>query len=232
MKEKSILLASVFGMLIIASATYAATINVTPATTIDQLCKSLGYTLSSTPPPTTPPPTPPPPTPPPNGNEVVRTSVYITGFGYPDNTPPNSDAICCGVLHGSHAGGTGTYTDPITVAVGHVISGGKDTLDFPAGTRFYIPNLRRYFMVEDACGDGNTPQNGPCHNLSQADAGATLWLDVWVGGVGASSGPVISCEDAITALHTVIQNPNSTHPVVVGPVYNGACSQQYGEVIQ
>lgn len=172
-------------------------------------------------------PPPPTPVPTPSAGEIIHLNTYTTGYGYPDNTPANSAAISNPVLH-TVAGGTGTFADPITVAVGHVISGGKDTIDFPAGRKFYVPNLRRYFIVEDTCGDGSTPQNGPCHNVATADKGATLWLDLWVGGVGQGKSGTIACEDAITALHTVIENPIATYPVVAGQVYSGTCSQQFG----
>lgn len=156
----------------------------------------------------------------------IRFTAYTTGYGYPDNTPKNSADICCKAIHSS-AGGTGTYADPITLAVGHSISGGKDTLDYPVGTRFYIPTLRRYFIVEDACGDGNSPQSGPCHTGYSGHP----WLDLWVGGVGFGATGTISCEEVITDLHLVIENPVSTYPVLSGQVYNGSCSQQFGDVI-
>lgn len=165
--------------------------------------------------------------PPPSTGEIIHKNVYNTGYGWPDNTPAGGD-ISNGVIHTS-AGGTGTYADPITVAVGHSIIGGKDILDFAAGTKFYSYNLKRYFIVEDTCGDGNSPQNGACHSLQQAPAGATLWLDVWVGGQGLSKAGTLACEDAITALHTFVENPVSTYPVQTGPIYNGACSTQFGD---
>lgn len=166
----------------------------------------------------------------PTAGEVVLTNVYTTGYGYPDNTPKNSAAISNPVLHQS-AGGTGTFADPITVAVGHSITGSTDTLDYPAGTKFYIPNLRRYFIVEDTCGDGSKPQNGACHNVSSAPSGTTVWLDLWVGGVGTTANGTIACENAITDLHTVIKNPASNYAVVAGQVYNGTCSAQFGNSV-
>lgn len=173
----------------------------------------------------------PPPVVPPTAGEILIANTYTTGYGYPDNTPKNSAAIALPVLH-TTAGGTGTFADPITIAVGHVISGGKDTPDFPAGTKFYIPNVRAYFIVEDLCGDGNTPQNGPCHNLTakndSAPAGAKLWLDMWVGGVGQTSKGTIACEEQLTDLHTVIENPAPNYAVVAGQLYTGTCRTQFG----
>lgn len=168
--------------------------------------------VSPSKPATTPPPA---PAPVPSGSEVLLTA-YTTGYGYPDNTPAGN-AISDGVIH-IGAGGTGTYQDPITLAVGHSITNGKDTLDYPRGTRFYVPALQRYFIVEDTCGDGNTPQNGPCHTGYQGH----VWLDLWVGGTSATKSATLACEDTITKVQSVILNPNSTHPVSVGPISNGS----------
>jgi hypothetical protein len=44
--------------------------------------------------------------------------------------------------------------DPITLAAGHSIINGKDIGDYAYGTKFYVPNLRKYFTAADACGDG------------------------------------------------------------------------------
>ena len=154
----------------------------------------------------------------------VRSQAYVTGYSYWDNTPPGSVDISNPVLHSS-AGGAGTYADPITVAVGHSIISGKDILDFPAGTRFYVPNLRRYFIVEDTCGDGSTPQNGPCHK--GYPAGASFWIDVWVGGGSVSKSQSDSCMAAITDVHAVIQNPAGNYVVAPGEI-TANCAQ-YGE---
>ncbi len=156
-------------------------------------------------------PTQPAPSPSPTAGEI-RFNAYITGYSYWDNTPLGSVAISNPVIH-QGAGGTGTYQNPVTLAVGHVISGGKDTLDYPAGTIFYFPYLKRYAIVEDTCGDGNTPQNGPCHTGYNGNP----WLDVYVGkGVSQSSADV--CMNKITDLHAVIENPAPNYPVVSGEI--------------
>lgn len=170
---------------------------------------------------------PPTPTPIPAPTGEVRTTMYTTGYGWPDNTPAGSAAISNPVIHTS-AGGTGTYADPITLAVGHSIINGVDILDYPQGTKFYIPDLRRYFIVEDTCGDGNQPQNGPCHT----GYNGYPWIDLWVGGQGASDNAVWNCEDTITNTHLVIKNPASNYAIVSGPVYqNGACTHEYGDTV-
>jgi len=178
--------------------------------------------------PPTPTSTPPAPTSTPPSSGEIRFTAYNTFYGYPDNTPPNSADIALPVIH-SQAGGTGTYADPITAAVGHVISGGKDTPDYPAGTKFYVPDLRRYFIVEDLCGDGNNPQNGPCHK--DTDHPGVIQIDLWVGGVGQNANPTIACEDALTGLHLMIEHPAPNYAVVSGQIFNGSCSQEYGDAV-
>ena len=157
-------------------------------------------------------------------------TAYVTGYDVYDNTPPGSPVISNPVLH-QVAGGTGTYQDPITVAVGHSIISGKDILDWPQATRFYVPNLRRYFIVEDTCGDGPDPQSGPCHDLSTADPGAQTWLDVWVDGSHMSSSAANSCENDITHNQLVIENPPSGYAAIPGPIAGSTCTQQYGNVV-
>ena len=168
-----------------------------------------------------------------SGEQVIST-VYTTAYTYYDNTPPGSADISHPVLH-QKAGGTGTYADPITVAVGHDLSTGTDVLDFPAGTKMYFADLRRYFIVEDTCGDGATPQNGPCHQGSNADgSGSTVWLDVWIGGEGGSEADVDACAGKITdgngQLHTVVINPAANYAVAsgVGVFHDGTCDANYG----
>lgn len=172
------------------------------------------------------------PTPAPVSGEV-RIQAYTTSYTYWDNTPPGSADISNPIIH-TKAGGTGTYTDPITLAVGHSIINGKDILDYPAGAKFYIPNVRRYFIVEDTCGDGNTPQNGPCHK--GYPSGTTTWVDMWIDGSTGTSSSANTCAENLTdtngVAHLIIQNPASNYVVVSGPVFqNGACSQQYGNTV-
>jgi hypothetical protein len=122
----------------------------------------------------------------------------------------------------------GTFADPITLAVGAT---GNNVLDYPAGTKFYIPNVRKYFIVEDECGDGPTPASVPCHNLSQAPAGSSVWVDMWAGGDGSNDAAVLACEDTITGNHTIILNPDPNRVVVAGSLFNGTtgiCTAQFG----
>lgn len=175
-------------------------------------------------------PPPPPPTPPPQNSNESYINAYTTAYTYWDNTPPGSADISNPIIH-QKAGGTGTYADPITLAVGHSIINGNDILDYPAGTIFYIPNVRRYFIVEDTCGDGRTPQNGPCH--TGYPNGTTTWVDMWIDGQSGTSSSANACAEAVTdangEVHVIIENPASHYAVVPGPVFqNGSCTKQYG----
>lgn len=163
-----------------------------------------------------------PPVVPPTGSEV-RYTAYTTGYAALDNTPKGSTQVDLGG-HSGQAGGTGTFNDPITLAVGHSIINGQDIGDYPYGTKWYVPNLRKYFVAQDSCGDGSKPQNGPCHTGYQGH----VWLDLYVG--ASLQKAVLSCEDNITDLHLVIQNPASNYAVVSGAVYDTGC-KQYGDGI-
>jgi Ca-dependent carbohydrate-binding module xylan-binding len=130
--------------------------------------------------------------------------AYLTGYSVEDNTPPGSRDISNPVIH-EQAGGTGTYADPITLAAGHSIINGQDILDFPAGTRIYLPVLRIYGLVEDTCGDGSRPQRGPCHTGYPSPSTNQYWIDVFVG-----SDPDSACMDSFSQDlgWTVIRNPD------------------------
>jgi|GEM_PF-544431 len=148
----------------------------------------------------------------------VRFEAYVTGYSFWDNTPPGSSAIAHPVIH-RRAGGTGTYVDPVTLAVGHKIIGERRSIDYPVGTRFYIKSLRKYAIVEDVCGDGNRPQDGPCHTGKQGRP----WLDIYVDGANSARQHSNNCMSRLTRFHTVIQNPGPNYPVVAGPITESGC---------
>jgi len=162
----------------------------------------------------------------------VRTA-YTTGYTFFDNTPPGTADISHPVRH-DRAGGVGTFRNPITIAVGHRIRNGRDILDYPAGTKLYLPHVRRYFIVEDTCGDGPRPQRRPCHNLDSAPRRATTWVDLWVGGHASDRRSAVQrCASKITdgdghSLHTIVVNARRGHPVVRGALFHdGRCTRLY-----
>lgn len=144
--------------------------------------------------------------------------AYVTGYSYWDNTPPGTVEISHPVRHKA-AGGMGTFSNPITLAVGHQIIDGQDILDFPAGTLFYLPRLRKYAIAEDTCGDGPTPQNGPCHRGKNG----LVWLDIYVDGQSGGQADANTCMDIITGVQPVIMEPGPNMSVVVGPVTESGC---------
>jgi len=127
-----------------------------------------------------------------------RSRIFVTGYTYWDNDPPGSAQIARPVLH-DRAGGTGTWKDPITVAV----RAGR----FDFGTRFYLPELKKYFIVEDLCGACSDGRNGGAYTL-----------DIWVDGSHLSSGGAANCASRITRLQPAIEGPKSSLPVATGPI--------------
>jgi hypothetical protein len=140
-------------------------------------------------------------------------TFYVTLYGWPDNSPPGG-AIAYPksdgnpTLHNT-AGGTGTYSDPITYAT--------DSSELAVGTKVYYSYLKRYFIMEDDCAecDSDWQNSGKYH------------IDLWVGGQGGNTNKVLDCEDALTRSATVIVNPPSTEPVVTTPLFNSSSNTCY-----
>ena len=130
-------------------------------------------------------------------------TAFLTGYSLEDNSPPGTRSTSSGRT----AGGTGTYADPITLAVGY--AGGDE---FPRGTVFYVPLVRAYFVVEDRCGG--------CSDPTEAD----YTVDLWVG-----SDADDSCMYAITGTHTVVRDAGPGWAVEPRPYELGADCSLYGE---
>ncbi|GGH22108.1 hypothetical protein SAMN05444007_102307 [Cribrihabitans marinus] len=148
----------------------------------------------------------------------VALAVYLTGYSYWDNTPPGSTAIARPVVN-SEAGGEGTYERPITIAVGHAIENGTQTLQFPEGTRFYLRRFKKYAIVEDVCGDGDRPQDGPCYVGYRGHP----WLDLYIGGSQSSQETAVKCARHLTGLQMIILNPDRGYEVVPGAMIESGC---------
>jgi hypothetical protein len=146
--------------------------------------------------------------------------TYLTFYGWYDNTPPGC-AISYPDLH-SCAGGTGTYSDPITFA--------SDKSEIKAGTRVYVPRVQKYFIMEDDCTECDQDWSG-----QGPDGGPKMWhFDLWLGGKGGNEFDAIDCEDALTRsdssgnpyMESVTINPPSNETVSSEPLFNtktGAC---------
>src|SRR3954454_20637602 len=72
---------------------------------------------------------------------ATTEQTFLTFYGWWDNTPPGGD-IAYPQIH-STAGGKGTYDDPITFAT--------STAELKAGTKVWVPRVRKYFIMEDGC---------------------------------------------------------------------------------
>jgi hypothetical protein len=145
--------------------------------------------------------------------EVRMRGVYTTAYNWWDNNPPGSAEISHPVVH-RHAGGQGTYADPLTVAVNF---GSGRRLQFKAGTRFYVPNVRAYLIVEDTIG-GNA--RGRVH------------LDMWAGGKSSSKRSSYDCMSHVTGNVLVIRNPARNYAVVKGPLSaHNKCRKLHGNKV-
>ena len=102
--------------------------------------------------------------------------MKLTFYGFPDNDPPNSNAIAYPSVH-RVAGGVGTHEDPVTTATRTTEKGGQ----LAPGSRLYAPSLKKYLIIEDECASCSPDQ-----------------IDVWIGGVGHEKGSVEQCELAWT----------------------------------
>lgn len=123
----------------------------------------------------------------------------ITFYGWPDNDPPGGN-IAYPVIH-NKAGGTGTYSDPLTFAT-------KST--FPKGTILYVPYIQKYVIMEDEC----------------TSCGASH-IDIWVPSNGLFDKQVLACENKWTRTNQeVILNPPVDDPVGTSlfDVLTGTCA--------
>ncbi|KAL0253416.1 hypothetical protein SLS55_010395 [Diplodia seriata] len=132
-----------------------------------------------------------------------------TFYGYPDNDPPGpAIAYDCG--RGYSAGGTGTYSDPLTFASAEG--------EFDQCEVIYDPYLRKYLRYEDYC--------QACTD-DWAD-GQKRHLDVWTGSATVNGGDVqIGCENDLTPgeqSQTIVRRPADDLPVDTTLLFaNGQC---------
>ena len=134
-------------------------------------------------------------------------SMYCTSYGWLDNSPPGN-AIAYPQIH-SGAGGTGTYSDPVTFAT--------DQAELSPGTKVYVSYLKKYFIMEDDCAQCDSDWNGS----------RMRHIDLWAGGNGSSGQALLDCEDSLTRQADVIVSPSSTETVDTTPLFNSSTKQCY-----
>ena len=149
--------------------------------------------------------------------------VWATYYGWYDNTPPGN-----GIAYGSgHAGGTGTYSSPLTFA--------SDKAEIPVGTIIYYPTVQKYFQMEDDCTECDQDWTG-----QGPDGGPKMWhFDLWTGGKGGNEMDALDCEDALTLgtstgapLDTdFIINPPSNEKVSSQPLFDPSTGGCFGGAI-
>ena len=132
-------------------------------------------------------------------------NTFVTLYGWVDNSPPGN-GISGGRIH-SHAGGTGTFADPVTYAT--------SVKEQPYGTKIYIPYMKKYFIHEDECVECDHDWNN----------GHKFRTDLWAGGDKNSlknpeKNALLNCEDSLTRHATIIVNPAAGLPVSTTPIFN------------
>jgi hypothetical protein len=118
--------------------------------------------------------------------------VQITFYAAYDNDPKGSLHIDNPVIH-KQAGGVGSYSDPLTFA------SATGPGEYPAGTRIYVPLVRKYFIREDSCAVSWTAPSG---------CGPVTHVDLYVGNPSGSEA-VLKCEEALT--------PDGDAPIALDP---------------
>ncbi|CAM6116143.1 unnamed protein product [Calypogeia fissa] len=138
----------------------------------------------------------------------VISNVEITFYGYPDNSPPGA-AIAYDCGRGYTAGGTGTYSDPLTMATA---AGEYSTCEV-----VYLPYLEKYLTYEDECSQ--------C--VSDWSSGVAH-IDVWTGSRTVDGGQTqLDCENALTPNNNqgVLRQPSSNLAVNTAALFtNGNCN--------
>ena len=172
-------------------------------------------------------------------SSTTLSSVYITLYGWPDNSPPGN-AIAYPknagypTIHNVATAGQ-TYSSPGTFATAASGSGAPlgSKGEMQIGQKIYIPHFQKYFILEDEC-SGSGPDPGNCEYdwKSHKD----YHIDLWLGGnPPANANDVDNCEYALTIGSisggkvknggTVILNPPSNETVNTKPLFNSSTNK-------
>jgi hypothetical protein len=136
----------------------------------------------------------------------IRQTVEVTFYAAADNDPPGSADIAYPNSRHPTAGGSGTATDPLSLAT--------DPREIRPGVLVYYPPIKKYFVMEDDC--------APC--IDEWNAERTPHVDLWM--ANTTDPAVQKCEAALTPddPDTIIVNPPTNLPVDPKPLFaNGKC---------
>lgn len=139
---------------------------------------------------------------------VAFVILMMFGFAAPASAAPEARITTNMSAHVTLAGvsKTGTYVNPISATV-------PAYSNVPVGTRYYVPNLRKYFVVDQLC-------TVNCRTL----------LSVAVAGFPTRGGITpAECAARISGMHLFIKNPDSNYLVARGAI--GDRCVQYGETV-
>ncbi|KGO41198.1 hypothetical protein PEX1_045450 [Penicillium expansum] len=130
-------------------------------------------------------------------------NFIVTFYGYPDNSPPGpGTAHDCGGRN-FVAGGTGTHSDPVTIATAPG--------ELKVCETVYLPLLKKYGRYEDDCAQCITDhKNGKPH------------IDIWTGSSTTNGGQhQIDCEDDLTlgGRYSIVRDPPTNLAVNAAPLF-------------
>ncbi|KAI0408037.1 hypothetical protein F4802DRAFT_550283 [Xylaria palmicola] len=135
----------------------------------------------------------------------ITGNVKTTFYGVPDNDPAGSDAIAFSCSsRGFHAGGTGTFSDPLTFA-------SRQGSAYRQCEIVYFPYLKKYIRNEDICAACNTAE----------------WVDIFTGNSQNGGSNQVNCENQLTpnAVQSVIRDPATNLEVDTTPLFSsGTCN--------
>ena len=141
--------------------------------------------------------------------KIQYIQAFVTYYGWPDNGPSPGNGIAfpkSGYAQSLHevAGGTGTYADPVSFASSANL--------FKAGTKLYVPYLKKYVIKEDLCGScGSSPRSH---------------IDIWMESVGTHPAELNQCQGDYTKVSTAVEvNPPPGRPVNSTPLFNKATGE-------
>jgi hypothetical protein len=160
------------------------------------------------------------------------TGVYISWFGFNDNSCQVESQHDCNTIAFPHSDGfptkhdiategTGTYADPITFATAAQDSGSP--AEFAPGTIIYVPYVHKYFMMEDSC-----------YECGQEwfTSSSSYHVDLWMGpSYDSDTTSLTNCEDSLTlgsaynGTGVIIANPPTNFAVDTNPLFtNNTCT--------